>query len=377
MKLEGIKVVDLSLFLPGPQMTAMMADHGASVLKVEPKAGDPSRQMGPFEAGHSVWFRTMNRGKSAITLDLKSEAGLAVLYDLAKEADVFVEAFRPGVAKRLKIDYRDAQCAQPRPCLLLDLGVWPRRSACPSPRARHGGGSLCGFMSVNDDKEGRPVVPAVASADLAASLTALSGVLMALLGREKTGKGDYLDIAMFDSLVPWCGHVAGPAIAHGEPVRSKTQRSLGGAAFYQVYETADGRHVVLGGREEKFVRNLLGALGRDDLIDACLGEAGPGQQPAIDFLGQTFKQKNLADWVAWFEDKDVCFAPVLDFVEAFESEQMLSREMILVGPKRRACDRNADQVPERAGRGVDAGAGSRTEPQDMTPFMPGRCRPIP
>ena len=71
MKLEGIKVVDLSLFLPGPQMTAMMADHGASVLKVEPKAGDPSRQMAPFEAGHSVWFRTMNRGKLAITLDLK------------------------------------------------------------------------------------------------------------------------------------------------------------------------------------------------------------------------------------------------------------------------------------------------------------------
>lgn len=188
-------------------------------------------------------------------------------------------------------------------------------------------------MSVNDDRDGTPVVPAVASADLAASLTALSAVLMALIGRAKSGRGDYLDIAMFDSLAPWSGHIAGAAIANQEPVRSRSQRSLGGAAFYQVYETADRRHVVLGGREEKFVRNLLNALGREDLIEACLGEAGERQKPAIDFLTMTFKQKTQADWIAWFEDKDVCFAPVLDFAEAFESEQMRSRGMILAGPK--------------------------------------------
>ena len=254
------------------------------------------------------------------------------LHDLVKGADVFVEAFRPGVAKRLKIDYATLSALNPG-LVYCSISAFGQEG----PLAHHPAHDMAveafaGFMSVNDDKDGRPVVPAVASADLAASLTALSGVLMALLGREKTGRGDYLDIAMFDSLVPWCGHIAGPAIAHGEPVRSKTQRSLGGAAFYQVYQTADGRHVVLGGREEKFVRNLLGALGRNDLIDACLGEAGEGQQPAIDFLSQTFKQKSLADWVAWFEDKDVCFAPVLDFVEAFESDQMILREMILIGP---------------------------------------------
>jgi len=333
MKLEGIKVVDLSLFLPGPQMTAMMADHGADVLKVEPKTGDPSREMGPFEVGQSVWFRTMNRGKQSITLNLKSEAGLLQLYDLVKEADVFVEAFRPGVARRLKIDYATLSALNPKLVYCSISAFGQEGPLTHHPAHDMAVEAFTGFMSVNDDRDGTPVVPAVAAADLAASLTALSGVLMALIGREKTERGDYLDIAMFDSLVPWCGHTAGPAIAHKEPVQSQSQRSLGGAAFYQVYETEDGRHIVLGGREKKFVRNLLSALDREDLIDACLGEAGDGQKPAIDFLSQTFRQKTQAEWITWFGDRDVCFAPVLDFVEAFESEQMIARKMILVGPE--------------------------------------------
>lgn len=332
MKLDGIKVVDLSLFLPGPQMTAMMADHGADVIKIEPKAGDPSRQMGPFEAGQSLMFRTINRGKRSIALDLKSEAGLTQLYHLIKEADVFVEAFRPGVAKRLRVDFPTLSALNPGLVYCSISAFGQEGPLADHPAHDMAVEAFAGFMSVNDDKAGRPVVPAVPAADLAASLTALSGVLMALIGREKTGRGDFLDIAMFDSLVPWCGHFAGPSIIDNEPVRSARQRSLGGAAFYQVYATADGRHVVLAGREEKFVRNLLGVLDRPDLIDACLGEAGEGQRPAIDFLGETFKQKSLAEWVSWFGDKDVCFAPVLDFVEAFESEQMKAREMILVGP---------------------------------------------
>ena len=333
MKLDGIKVVDLTLFLPGPQMTAMMADHGADVLKIEPKTGDPSRQMTPFEENQSVWFRTMNRGKQAIALDLKTEAGLTRVYDLVKEADVFVEAFRPGVASRLKIDYQKLSALNPR-LVYCSISAFGQEG----PLAHHPAHDMAvqafaGFMSVNDDRDGRPVVPGVAAADLAASLTALSAVLMALIGRDRSGRGDYLDIAMFDSLAPWCGHTAGAAFAHGEPVRSTSQRSLGGSAFYQVYETKDGRHVVLGGREEKFVRNLMSALDREDLIDACLGEAGEGQKPAIDFLSHIFKQKTQGDWIAWFEDRDVCFAPVRDFVEAFSSDQMAFREMILIGQK--------------------------------------------
>jgi len=331
MKLDGIKVVDLSLFLPGPQMTAMMADHGATVLKVEPLSGDPSRDLGPFEAGQSVWFRTLNRGKSSVALNLKTDDGLQQLYKLIEEADVFVEAFRPGVTARLKVDYDTLSAINPQ-LIYCSISAFGQHG----PLQHHPAHDMAvqayaGFMSVNDDKHGTPVVPGVASADMASSLTALSGVLMALIGREKSGKGDYLDIAMYDSLVPWCAHTAGPSIVEGKPVKSAEQRSLGGAAFYQVYVTADERHLVLGGREEKFVRTLLNELDRPDLVDICLGEAGPTQQPAIDFLASTFIQHALDYWIEWFADKDVCFAPVLDFAEAFASDQCAAREMLITG----------------------------------------------
>ena len=104
-KLSGIKVVDLSVFLPGPMMTMMMADQGAEVWKVETAAGDPARDQPPFQAGQSVWFRNLNRGKKSVVLDLKSEGGKNRLWDLIDGADVFVEGFRPGVMKRLGFDY--------------------------------------------------------------------------------------------------------------------------------------------------------------------------------------------------------------------------------------------------------------------------------
>ena len=122
--------------------------------------------------------------------------------------------------------------------------------------------ALSGFLSVNDGADDMPVVPGVPSADMAAGLNGLAAVLMALIGREKTGKGDYVDVAMFDSMLHWCAHIAGDAISGGAAPVSKRQRSLGGAAFYNVYKTADGKHVVLGARELKFAKNLLTALDR-------------------------------------------------------------------------------------------------------------------
>jgi len=163
---------------------------------------------------------------------------------------------------------------------------------------------------------------------MAAGLTALSAVLMALVGREKTGRGDYCDIAMFDALLPWSAHVAGSAIVGGAAPRSAEQRSLGGAAFYNVYRTADGRHIVLGGRELKFVANLLNALERPDLIP--LGEAPAGEQGAlIAFLRDTFASRTRDEWVAWFAGKDVAFAPVLDYREALDQPHIAERGLLV------------------------------------------------
>lgn len=328
-KLTGIRVVDLTQFLPGPMMTMMMADQGAEVLKIEPPAGDPARAMPPVEGAHSVWFRNLNRGKESLALDLKSEAGKARLWDEIARADVFVEGFRPGVMARLGFGYEAVSARNPR-IVYCSISAFGQSGALAHhPAHDMAVQALAGFLSVNNAPGGDPVVPGVPAADAAAGLTALSGVLMALIGRERTGRGDYLDIAMFDSLLPWCAHIAGSAIAGGPSPRSDDQRSLGGAAFYQVYRTADGRHVALGGREEKFVANLMTALGRPDLIPYGSAPAGEAQAPLTTYLRETFASRTRDDWVAWFEDKDVAFAPVLDFREALGQPHIAERGLIV------------------------------------------------
>lgn len=326
-KLSGIRVIDLSLFLPGPMLTLMMADQGAEVIKVEPPTGDPARAMEPIEAGESVWFRNLNRGKHCQRLDLKTPAGQAALWQLIDGADVLVEGFRPGVMARLGFGYAEVAARNPG-IVYCSISAFGQTGAM----AHHPAHDIAvqahaGFLSVNDGADGTPVVPGVPSADMAAGLTGLAAVLMALLGRARTGRGDHLDIAMFDSLLPWCAHIAGGAIAGGAPPRSQSQRSLGGAAFYQVYRTADDRHVVLGGRESKFAVTLLTALGRPDLI--ALAERPAGEQDAlIGFLRETFAARSRDEWVAWFADKDVAFAPVLDFREALDQPFVAERGLL-------------------------------------------------
>ena len=331
-KLTGITVIDLTQFLPGPMMSVMMADQGAQVIKVEPPAGDPARDQAPFDTyggeEHSVWFANLNRGKRSVALDLKSAAGKAALRDLIAEADVFVEGFRPGVMGRLGFDYEAVRAIKPD-IIYCSISAFGQHGALAHhPAHDMAVQALAGFLAVNDGPDGMPVVPGVASADLAAGLTALSAVLMALLGRERTGEGAFIDTAMFDSLLPWMAHTAGSAIAGGAAPVSAQQRSLGGAGFYQVYKTADGQHVVLGGREIKFARNLLTALGREDLLP--LAEAPAGEQgELIAFLRETFARRTRKEWIEWFADAsnvgDVAFSPVLTFREALDEPHIAER----------------------------------------------------
>ncbi|WP_380875739.1 CoA transferase [Sphingomonas sp. DBB INV C78] len=328
-KLSGIKVVDLSQFLPGPMLSVMMADQGAEVIKIEPAAGDPTRDQAPFEAGQSIWFRNLNRGKKSVVLDLKSDAGREALWKLIDDADVFVEGFRPGVTARLGFGY-EAVAARNPGIIYCSISAFGQTGKLAHHAAHDiAVQAMAGFLSVNDGGDGMPVVPGAPSADMAAGLTALSAVLMALIGRAQSGKGDYVDVAMFDSLLPWCAHIAGASIAGGEPPRSATQRSLGGAGFYNVYETADGRHVVLGGRELKFVANLLNALGRPDLIALGSEAPGEGQAPLVAFLRETFAARTRDEWVEWFADKDVAFSPVLDFREAMVAPHVAERGLVV------------------------------------------------
>ena len=327
-KLDGITVIDLTQFLPGPMLGVMMADQGATVIKVEPPGGDPARSQGPFENGKSVWFANLNRGKTSREIDLKTTAGKAELTALLAGADVFLEGFRPGVMDRLGFSYASVSALNPGIVYCAISAFGQSGALADHPAHDMAVQALAGFLSVNDGADGTPVVPGTAASDMAAGLTALSGVLMALLARSRTGKGDYLDIAMFDSLLPWCAHTAGSAIAGGPAPRSAQQRSLGGAAFYQIYRTHDGRHVALGGRELKFAKALLTALGRPDLISHAERPAGE-QTELIAYLRDVFASRSRDDWAAWMADKDVAFAPVLDFREAFDQPHIAERGLLV------------------------------------------------
>jgi len=330
MKLDGLRVIDLSLFLPGPYLTQMMADHGAEVIKVEPPGGEPVRKIGyRTKDGVAVWFRNTHRNKKSVMLNLKDAAGRDALQALADTADVFVEAFRPGVADRLGIGPETLRASNPR-LVYASLSAFGQTGP-EAGRPAHDLAiqALAGTLSLNLGADGKPANPGMPVADVTGSMVALAGILMALYRRETTGRGDYLDISMMDSLMSWLPNVTGPVFAEDRAPVVKHERGFGGYAFFTSYTTKDGGYIALGGVESKFVANLLNALGRPDLIKIATGPNGPAQQPVKDFLRETFLTRTRAEWEKFLANLDVCAAPVLDLHEAFHGSQAAVREMLV------------------------------------------------
>ena len=330
MKLEGIKVIDLSLFLPGPLATQFMADHGAEVIKIESlHEGEPNREIGAKRDGVSVYFANTHRGKKSLALNLKDPAGVEVLMRLAESADVMIEAFRPGVVDRLGIGYEQVSRRAPR-IVYASISAFGQ-SGPYRERASHdlATEATTGVLSLNIGGDGKPALPALANADMLVSMMTLSGVLMALLRRKDSGRGDYLDMAMADSLLACMPNLMGVAMTERrQPVLSE-ERTLGGNALYGIYETQDDDFVVLAGQETKFVRNLFTALGRTDLIPLCELPPGRGQDPAREFLRATFRTRSKAAWVEWFRGRDIAFAPLRTLPEVLEDAHFKERGMLL------------------------------------------------
>jgi crotonobetainyl-CoA:carnitine CoA-transferase CaiB-like acyl-CoA transferase len=329
MKLEGVKVLDLSQFLPGPHLTMMMADHGATVVRVEPAAGEPTRAIGKYQGDTTVWFRNTHRSKQSVVLDLKQPEGVAAFLRLAASADVVVESFRPGVVDRLGIGPEAVRAINPRVvyCSISAFG----QSGPMANRVAHDLSvqAESGVVSLNRTAAGELALPCVPAADMAGSLMALTGILMALLRREKTGRGDTIDISMQDSLVSWMVNIVSPVFAEARELDPTSERSLGGNALYNVYRCADGRSLTLGGSELKFAANLLAALGRPDLIELCKLPPGRGQDPVREFLAATFATRDLAHWEGFLGGLDVCWAAVRGVHEALQSEHLAARRMRL------------------------------------------------
>ncbi|MSO75221.1 MAG: CoA transferase [Alphaproteobacteria bacterium] len=331
MKLDGLRVLDLSRFLPGPYLTMTLADHGAEVIKIEDtKAGDPSRSIGAREAGISVYFRNLNRGKKSLALDLKAPEGRALFLKLAETTDVVIETFRPGVADRLGIGY-DAVRRVNSGAVYCSISAFGQRGPYRDRPAHDlSVGALAGTVALSRGADGTPSMPGLPPTDLAAALLGLSAVLIALIGRTRTGQGDYIDLAMYDAALSFLAPIAGQALVEGRAPEPGGDRILGGAALYRVYRVKDGGHITLGGSEPKFLAELLNGLGRPDLIAIGLKPAGPDQAPLHRYLEEIFLTKTRDEWNTWFAGRDICFAPVLDMVEAFADSNIAARAMLVL-----------------------------------------------
>jgi len=214
MKLAGLRVIDLSSFLPGPFLTMTLADHGAEVIKIEaPGEGDPGRQIGVADGPTTVFFRNLNRGKKSVVLDLKLPQQRQLLLSLCEEADVFVETFRPGVAARLGIGAEVVRARNPRIvyCSISAFGQVGAYAARPAHDLALQ--AISGSQSLTLGGDGQPAMTAIPIADQLSALHGLSAILMALLRRERTGRGDVIDIAMHDAMLAACANIVGPTMA--------------------------------------------------------------------------------------------------------------------------------------------------------------------
>ena len=329
MMLKGLKILDLTRVMAGPFCTALLADLGAEVIKLEPPQGDDYRHIGPFVQGESALFTLMNRGKQSIVLDLKDADAQATARAIALHCDVVVENFRPDVKFRLGIDYERIAAMHPR-IVYASIAAFGQTGP-DSHLATHDLGmeALAGVLSLNLGQDGQPTHPHMPVSDITGSMMALSGILMALYRREQSGRGDYIDISMHDSTLSWLPNATGAVFAQGRAPNVQQERSWGGNSFYNIYRTADDKHLVLGAVEPKFIRNLLTALGASEWIDTATQPPGPVHEPVKAFLRATFVQKTRDEWMQWFQGKDVAIAPVLDLKEAFDRPQLQAREMLL------------------------------------------------
>ncbi len=329
MKLSGLRVLDLSVFLPGPYLTLALADHGADVVKIEPPGGDPGRHIGLSDGPTSVFFRNLNRGKRSVVLNLKDETDRAALLKLTETADVFVESFRPGVVERLGVDYAEVSARNPA-IVYCSINAFGRHGPYRD-RAAHdlAAEALSGVLSITLGDDGRPALPGIPMADITAGLQGLAGVLMALLKRQQTGRGDYVEVAMLDSLFAATANVIGPVFAERRQPDAKAERTTGGGAFYRLYDTSDGRQVALAGQEMKFVERVLDALGRRDLIELCARGPGTHQRPVAECLAEFFAGRTQREALDWLAERDVCFAPVNTLLEATSDPHVMARGLLL------------------------------------------------
>jgi alpha-methylacyl-CoA racemase len=325
--LRGVRVLDLSRLLPGPFLTMVLADMGADVVKVEdPRLGDYLRGFPPGKGGMSGRFLAINRGKRSLALDLKAAPARDAFLKMVEKADVVVESFRPGVMDKLGIGYAALAARNPKiiVCSISGYG----QTGPYVDRAGHDLNyiSLAGVLAMTGPAGGAPQMPGVQIADLAGgALWGATAVLGALVGRERNGKGAHLDISMTEGSLALLAAELGNMMCGAQPTRGSEMLN-GAAAVYAVYRTKDDRYVSVGALEPKFWSALNQAIGRAWSVADIIGDAEV-QAKTRGELQAIFETKTLAEWTAFFAERDCLVEPILEPHEIVAHPLHVAREV--------------------------------------------------
>lgn len=324
--LQGLKILDLTMNLPGPYMTWLLTTMGAEVVKVEnPAGGDYARALGGGTSGaSSPFFEAVNRNKKSVTLNFKQPEARELFFRLLETFDIVVEGFRPGTLDKLGLGYEALRERQPR---LIQVSISGYGQGGPYRlRAGHDLNylSLAGVIAMTGTRDGEPAIPGVQIADLAGgSLLALTGMLAAVIQRERTGQGQFVDISMFHGALSLATMVhAGVEAGLEKPAAGKMMLN-GRYPCYGLYRTADGRYMSLGALEFKFWSNFCSAVAREDLMGEQFGS-----KESVARVAEAFAKRTQAEWIDLFKNHDACCEPVLFLDEALASELVHSKNMV-------------------------------------------------
>jgi formyl-CoA transferase len=330
--LHGVRVLDLSRVLAGPYCTMVLGDLGADVIKVEPPGGDETRAWGPpFAAGESAYYLCVNRNKRGMVVDLKTGEGRATLRELAMKSDVLVENFRPGTLARYGLDYETLRADHPRLvyCSISGFGqTGPLRNL---PGYDFMIQAMGGLMSITGDPDGEPMKVGVAAADLFAGQYAVIAILAALGARERTGEGQYIDIALFDSQLGWLANVASNYLISGN-LPERYGNAHPNIVPYQSFAAADGWFALAVGNDKQFMRlcELIGQgeWARDERFVSNAARV-THRDELVALLKPVFTLRGVEEWLAALEAAGIPCGPINTLDKVFAEPQVSAREMLV------------------------------------------------
>ncbi|TSI08298.1 CaiB/BaiF CoA-transferase family protein [Lysinibacillus sp. BW-2-10] len=335
MILKGLKILDFSSMLPGSLTTKMFADYGADIIHIESERRvDFMRIMPPYDHERESYIHQhINRSKKSLSLNIKKPEAVEVIKSLIQEYDIVIEGFRPGVMKRLGLDYEALKEVNPRLIYCSITGYGQTGPYQDRPGHDNNYLSVAGVLDYSRLKGKKPVAMGFQVADIAGgSLHAAVGVLAAALHREKTGEGKYIDVSMVDAVFTMNALYGTTYLTSGHLPEAE-EEILNGGTFYDYYKTKDDRYFSVGSLEPHFRKQLCEALDIPELIQSTFNDSAYTQKRFKEAVKDAFLAKTFEEWLDIFnEDFHGCVEPVLTFKEACDHPQIAARNMIVDVP---------------------------------------------